>query len=121
MSKGPQPPLRGMFGKRAVWSCYRHRIANGRGIDVHEEWPTQKIPISMKNLDFMIFWLVSCLEENVKFDKFLIRYISNVLNFKLYFRNKISIYNVFNMLLTNIWYSLSSIFMNCHFLENNIK
>ena len=25
------------------------------------------------------------------------------------------------MLLTNIWYSLSSIFMNCHFLENNIK
>ena len=91
------------------------------GIDVHEERQAQKIPISMKNLDFMIFWLVSYLEENVKFDNILIRYISNVFTFKLYFRNKISIYNAFNMLLTNIWYSLSSIFMNCHFLENNIK
>ena len=91
------------------------------GIDVHEERQAQKIPISMKNLDFMIFWLVSCLEENVKFDNLLIRYISNVFTFKLCFRNKISIYKVFNMLLTNIWYSLSSNFMNCHFLENNIK
>ena len=77
------------------------------GIDVHEEWQAQKNPISMKNLDFMIFWLVSCLEENVKFDNFFIRYISNVLTFKLYFKNKISIYNVFNMSLTNIWYSFS--------------
>ena len=77
------------------------------GIDVHEERKAQKIPISMKNFNFMIFWLVSCLEENVKFDNFLIRYISNVFTFKLYFRNKISIYNVFNMLHTNIWYGLS--------------
>ena len=66
-------------------------------------------------------WLVSCLEENVKFDNFLIRYISNVLTFKLYFRNKISIYNVFNMLFTNMWYSFSWIYVNGYFLENNIK
>ena len=29
-------------------------------------------------------------KENLKFDNLLIRYISTILNFKLYFRNKIS-------------------------------
>ena len=65
-------------------------------------------------------WLVSCLEENVNFENLLIRYIGNVLTFKIYFRNKISIYNVFNMLFTYIFYSFSWIYVNgC--LENNIK
>ena len=66
-------------------------------------------------------WLVSCLEENVNFDNFLITYIGNVLTFRLYFRNKLSIFNVFNMLFTYIWYSFSWIYVNGHFLKNNIK
>ena len=65
--------------------------------------------------------IVSCLEENVNFDNFLIRYIGNVLTFTHFFRNKFSIYNVFNMLFTYIWYSFSWIDVNGHFLENNIK
>ena len=66
-------------------------------------------------------WLVLCFEENVKFDNFLIRYISNVLTFILYFKNKISIYNVFNMLFTNIWYNVSWVYVNRFILENNMK
>ena len=61
------------------------------------------------------------LEENVKFDNSLIRYISTIMTFGFYFRNKISIYIVFNMLFTNIWYSFQSIYVNSNILEYSVK
>ena len=48
-------------------------------------------------------------------------YLHYFLILRLYFTNKISMYNVFNILFTNIWYSFSWIYVNHIFLENNMK
>ena len=91
-------PIRRNVLKGALWASCRHGRPNGRG-----HWCYWRNP-SSENSN-------SCLEENVKFNNFLIRYISNFLTFKIYFRNKISIYNVFNMLFKIIWYIVLFEFM----------
>ena len=91
MPKEPQPPLGGMIGNEHF----------GHLADI-EDPMEEEISLKKANLRKFQFhwriwlawycWLVSCLEENIKFDNFLIRYINNVLPFRLYFINKISIY-----------------------------
>ena len=107
--------LKNWHMKKEIWKEW-HRSPNGR-----RHWcpwrnkSSIKFQFRWRICPTWYCWSVSCLEENVKFDNFLIRYISNVLTFSFYFRNKISIYNVFNMSFTNIWYSFSWIYGKHHF------
>ena len=89
------------------------------GHETNKKYHTCHILHEIGNLWSLTFFVLTL--KNNKFNNILMRHISNVLTFRLYFRNKISIYNVFNMSFTNIWYSFSWIYVNRHFLENNMK
>ena len=55
MSKEPQPPLGGMFGKEHFEHLADIENPMEEDINVPEEIQAQKIPISMKKLACMIF------------------------------------------------------------------
>ena len=111
MWEEPQPPLRGMFGKKHFGHLEDIDYLMEEDLMCMKKSKLRKFQFQWRIWLAWYCWLVSCLEENVKFDKFLMRYISNVLTSGLYFRNKMSIYNFFNMLFTNIWYSFSWIYV----------
>ena len=74
---------------KGILGICRHRTPNGRG-----RWCPCGIP-SSKKFQFWrriwppwYCWLVECLEENVNFENFLIRYISTVLTFSLFLKIK---------------------------------
>ena len=105
MSKETQTPLGGLFGKKHFGNIGDIEHTMEEDIDVLEE--SQDLENSKFDGEFGLHDIVHQfnLEENVKFDNSLIRYISTIMTFGFYFRNKIFIYIVFNMLFTNIWYS----------------
>ena len=88
MSKEPQPPLGGMFQKEHFGHLADIEDPMEEDIDVPEESQAQKFQFQWRFGPAWYCWLVSCLEENVKFDNFFIRYISNAFAFKLYLEIK---------------------------------
>jgi len=122
MSKEPQPPLGGVFGKDHFGHLADIEEPNGRGHCCPWRKPSSKeLQFWWRIWPAWYSWLVSFLEDFFCFDNVLIRNNNDALTLRLYLINKISICYVFNMVFTNTWYGFSSIYVNHHFFENDMK